>query len=190
VFQKFDIIGIVETDAVIVEALSPKLTPLPFENVMFERFPLVVPALTLIAVRLVAIEAVSVDALNPKDTPFEFDHVQFERLALVVPALMLTAVRLVATEKDAVMTLAEFIPKLMLFALENETVPLENDETPARIANGVSGSVEIEAVIVDPLNPKETLFEFERTKFERFALVVPALTFTFVRLVATEAVIV
>jgi hypothetical protein len=48
-----------------------------------------------------------------------------------------------------------------LFKLENETVPLEKDNAPARTAKGVSGRVEIDAVMTEPLtafSPKVTLF--------------------------------
>ena len=46
------------------------------------------------------------------------------------------------------------------------------------------------AVIVDPLSPKDTLLEFEKTTAERLLDAVPAETLTLVRLVAIDAVIV
>jgi hypothetical protein len=48
----------------------------------------------------------------------------------------------------------------------------------------------IEAVIVLPFKPNEIPLLFEKTRFERLLLVVPAETLMFVRLVATDAVIV
>ena len=61
--------------AVIVLPFSPKLMPFEFEKTTFERLVEVDPALTLIAVRLLAIDAVRVPTpapvLRPKLTLFE-----------------------------------------------------------------------------------------------------------------------
>ena len=58
------------TEAVMTEPFKPNETLLLFENVRAERLLLVVPAETLMFVRLVAIDAVIVEALRPKLTPF------------------------------------------------------------------------------------------------------------------------
>jgi hypothetical protein len=62
-----------------------------FENVIADRLLLVVPAETLMLVRLVATDAVTVEAFNPNDTPLELLNVTAVRLFEVVPALRLTA---------------------------------------------------------------------------------------------------
>ena len=91
------VLCIAVADAVIVEPLRPKLTLFEFENVMAERFWLVVPALTLMLVRLVATDAVMVDAFNPKLIPLEFENVKAEARFDVVPALRLMLPCVLAT---------------------------------------------------------------------------------------------
>jgi len=47
----------------------------------------------------------------------------------------------------------------MLFEFENTTVPVDTDCPPAETPNGVSGDVEMDAVITDPFEtPKLTEF--------------------------------
>jgi hypothetical protein len=76
---------------VIVLALSPKLSPFEFENVIALRLLEVVPALTLMFVREVATEPVNVEPSRPKLTPFKFENVTALRLFEVVPAEKFTA---------------------------------------------------------------------------------------------------
>ena len=88
---------------------------------MADRLFEVVPAETLIAVRLVATDAVIVEALSPKLTPLEFEKVMADRLFEVVPAETLIAVRLVAMLAVIVWPA---VPKVIPFAFEKTTVPL------------------------------------------------------------------
>jgi hypothetical protein len=78
-----------DTAPVTVEPFSPKLIPFEFEKTTFERLVEVEPALTLIAVRLVAIDAVRVPTpapvLRPKDTPLLLLNVMAERAFDVPP---------------------------------------------------------------------------------------------------------
>jgi hypothetical protein len=85
-FSQNDMTGAAWKLAVIVEALSPNEMLFEFENVIAERLFEVVPADTLIAVRLVAMLAVMVEALRPKLTPFEFEKVKADARFDVVPA--------------------------------------------------------------------------------------------------------
>ena len=176
------------TDAVITDPFRPNETPLPFENVMADRFCEVVPALTLMFVRLVAIEAVRVDAFRPKETPFEFENVNAEARLLVVPAERLMLAWVEATVTEAVTTDEFDIPNETLFEFEKTTVPLVAVWVPAAAAIPPPAPGLTDAVITDPLRPNETPLPFENVMADRFCEVVPALTLMFVRLVAIEAV--
>src|SRR5260221_3944123 len=100
-----------------VDPLRPKLTLLLFEKTSALRLLLVVPADTLMLVRLVATEPVIVEPFKPKLTPLLFENVIAERLLLVVPPLKLTLPWLVATVTDAV-TVDPFKPKVTLFEFD------------------------------------------------------------------------
>jgi hypothetical protein len=76
-----------------VEALIPKERPFESEKVMAERRFEVVPALTLMFVRLVLTEAVIVEAFRPKETLLPSENVIADRRLLVVPAETLMLVR-------------------------------------------------------------------------------------------------
>src|SRR5271165_7595338 len=90
------------TEAVTFEPSKPNETLLAFENVMADTLLDVVPALTLMFVRLVAMLAVIVDALRPKLTPFEFENVKALARLLVVPAERLMLAWVLATVTLAV----------------------------------------------------------------------------------------
>jgi hypothetical protein len=115
-----EILSEAAAEAVIVDPLSPKLTPFELLNVMAERLFEVVPADTLMAVRLVAIEPVMVEPLRPKLTPFELLNVTALRLFEVVPAEKLILPCVLATVAEAVMV-EPLSPKLTLLELENVT---------------------------------------------------------------------
>jgi hypothetical protein len=74
--------------AVTTLPFSPKLTLLLFEKVRAERLLLVVPALTLMLVRDVAIEPVTVWPLTPKLTPLLLLKTTVPKEAVAVPALI------------------------------------------------------------------------------------------------------
>lgn len=59
--------------------MSPKLTPFELLKVRADRLLLVVPAETLMFVRLVAIDAVTVEPFSPKLTPFRLLNVIADR---------------------------------------------------------------------------------------------------------------
>ena len=123
-------------EAVMVEPLRPKETLFEFENVMAERLFDVVPALTLMFVRLVATEAVIVEALSPKLTPFELEKVKALARLLVVPAERLIEPCVLATVTLAVTTDELLIPKVTLLEFEKTTVPEVAVCVPAAMAPG------------------------------------------------------
>jgi hypothetical protein len=120
-------------------------------------------------VRLVAIDAVMVLALRPKLTPFEFENVNADARFDVVPALRLMLACVEATVTDAVTTELFDIPNVTLLEFEKTTVPLVAVCVPAAAARLFA-----DAVIVEALRPKETLFEFENVNAEARFDVVPA----------------
>ena len=76
-------------EAVMTDPFNPKVIPPALSKVKAERLLDVVPAETLMLVRLVATLAVSVPAFNPNDTLLPFENEICERLFDVVPALKL-----------------------------------------------------------------------------------------------------
>jgi hypothetical protein len=89
---------------------------------------------------------------------------------------------------EAVTTELPLMPNETLLLLLKTTVPEVAVWVPAALAMPAVGLTD--AVTVLPLSPNDTPFEFEKTRFERFWLVVPALKLTLVSDVATDAVIV
>ena len=78
-------------EAVITDPFKPNDTPFELENVNADRLLEVVPAETLMLVRLVATEPVKTEPFRPKLTLLPLLNVNAERLLLVVPALTLIA---------------------------------------------------------------------------------------------------
>lgn len=144
--------------AVTTLPFSPKLTPFRLLNVIALRLLEVVPADTLMLVRLVAMEAVTVEPLSPKLTPLLFEYTIFDRFPEVVPALKLMLAAARTVPPPAAVEIAQ--PTLFVFVNTRLLSATELPPALTVISPWVLATV-TEAVSVEPAIPKVTLFAFE-----------------------------
>jgi hypothetical protein len=172
---RFTAVRLVAIDAVTVDALSPKLTLLAFENVKaLAKFD-VVPADTLIDACVLATVTLAVttdELLIPNVTLLLFENTTVPLVAVCVPAAATTP----APEGDIdAVTVDPFMPNETPLEFENTRADRLLLVVPAETFTAVR-LVATEAVRVDAFNPNDTPFELENVTAETRLLVVPALT--------------